>query len=229
MKPHMRYYPMFVSLTGKNCLVVGAGEVGRRKIATLAACGPAEVLVLDVADPGGEFTAVKSLHNVRFEQRPFAEADLDGRALVIASTNNEDLNWKISRLCQSLNILCNIVDQPEKCGFIVPAIVSRGDLTVAVSTGGASPALARKIRKDLGDFFGSGYGALLLLMSRLRPHVIGLNQGTEANSELFRRLVNCGLLDMLEIKDLDAARAALLRELPPSLHPLTDELLDGLY
>jgi len=225
----MRYYPIFVNLAGKKCLVVGAGQVGRRKIATLASCGAAEVLVLDVAGPGAEFEAVRGLPGVRFERRAFTPEDLDGRLLVIASTSDEELNWTISRLCAARNILCNIVDQPEKCGFIVPAILSQGELTVAVSTGGASPALARRIRQDLGDFFGSGYGALLILMSRLRPHIIGLGQGAEANSAVFRRLVNSSLLDALEQKDLAAAKAVLLAELPPELHPLTDELLDGLY
>jgi len=225
----MRYYPIFVNLTGKKCLVVGAGQVGRRKIATLASCGADEVLVLDVADPGPEFEALRDLPGVRFERRAFAPQDLEGRILVIASTNDEELNWTISRLCSAKGVLCNIVDQPEKCGFIVPAILSQGDLTVAVSTGGASPALARRIRQDLGDFFGSGYGALLLLMSRLRPHIIGLGQGAEANSEIFRRLVNSSLLDALERKDIQAAKVVLLAELPPELHPLTDELLDELY
>ncbi|MBF0482934.1 MAG: bifunctional precorrin-2 dehydrogenase/sirohydrochlorin ferrochelatase [Desulfovibrionaceae bacterium] len=225
----MRYYPIFVNLTGKKCLVVGAGQVGRRKIATLASCGAAETLVLDVADPGPEFDAIRSLPGVRFERRAFVAQDIAGRTLVIASTNDEELNWTISRLCAAQNILCNIVDQPEKCGFIVPAILSQGDLTVAVSTGGASPALARRIRQDLGDFFGSGYGALLILMSRLRPHIIGLGHGAEANAAVFRRLVNSDLLSALENKDLAAAKAVLLAELPPELHPLAGELLDGLY
>jgi len=229
MNPRMRYYPIFVNLAGKKCLVVGAGQVGRRKIATLASCGAHEVLVLDVADPGPEFEALGGLPGVRFERRAFAPDDLEGRMLVIASTSDEELNWTISRLCAAKGVLCNIVDQPEKCGFIVPAILSQGDLTVAVSTGGASPALARRIRQDLGDFFGSGYGALLILMSRLRPHIIGLGQGTEANSAIFRRLVNSSLLEALEKKDLPAAKAVLLAELPAELHPLTDELLDGLY
>jgi len=125
----MRYYPLYADLTRKRCLVVGAGEVGRRKIGTLAACGAKEVLVLDTRAPDADLQETLALPSVTFEQRSFAEPDLDGRFLVIASTSNEELNWHISRACEERGILCNIVDQPEKCSFIVPALFTQGDLT----------------------------------------------------------------------------------------------------
>jgi len=118
----MRYYPLYVNLRGKRCLVVGAGQVGRRKIATLAACGPDEVLVLDRDPPAAVVEELAARPEVVFERRGFAPADLDGRFLVIAATDDEALNWAISRECAARGILCNIVDQPEKCSFIVPAL-----------------------------------------------------------------------------------------------------------
>lgn len=222
----MRYYPIYVNLRGKRCLVVGAGQVGRRKIATLAECGAEEILVIDLA-PAESCAGLLSHPAVVFACRPYETADLDGRFLVIASTDDEALNWRISRECAERGIPCNIVDQPEKCSFIVPALFTQGDLTVAISTGGSSPALARKIRQGLGEFLGSEYGALLILMSRLRPMVLGLGLGSPANSKLFRELVNSPLLEALE--QADAARAeTILRDiLPATLHGEAAGLVAG--
>ena len=213
----MRYYPIYVNLRGKRCLVVGAGQVGRRKIATLAECGAEEILVIDLA-PAEACAELLSHPAVAFACRPYETSDLDGRFLVIASTDDEALNWRISRECAERGIPCNIVDQPEKCSFIVPALFTQGDLTVAISTGGSSPALARKIRQGLGEFLGTEYGAMLVLMSRLRPLVLGLGQGSPANSELFRELVNSPLLDALKLADAPRAEAILRDILPAALH-----------
>ena len=223
----MRYYPMFVSLENKACLVVGAGEVGTRKIASLLACGAGSVLVLDMREPEGELSALRENPALTFERRSFEDQDLDGRFLVIASTSDEALNWRISDLCRERGILCNIVDQPEKCSFIVPALFTQGDLTVAISTGGASPALARKIRQGLGEFLGDEYGALLVLMSALRPMVLALGLPTEENSALFRKLVHSSLLDALERGDAAAAESVLREILPAALHGVAAGLIAG--
>jgi precorrin-2 dehydrogenase/sirohydrochlorin ferrochelatase len=223
----MRYYPLYVNLHGKRCLVVGAGQVGRRKIATLAACGPDEVLVLDPAPPADVAAALSAVPGVVIERREFTPADLDGRFLVIAATSDEESNWAISRECAARGILCNIVDQPEKCSFIVPALFTQGDLTVAISTGGASPALARKIRQGLGEFLGDEYGALLVLMSALRPMILALGLPTEENSAIFRKLVHSCLIDALERGDAAAAENVLREILPAALHGDAAGLIAG--
>lgn len=223
----MRYYPISVNLQGKRCLVVGAGQVGRRKIATLAASGPSEILVLDPGIDPALAEALSRLPGVVLAARSFDPADLDGRFLVIAATDDEALNWTISRECAARGILCNIVDQPEKCSFIVPALFTQGDLTVAISTGGGSPALARKIRQGLGDFLGTEYGALLVLMSRLRPRVLELGLGTEENSNIFRAIVNSSLMEALAGGDEDTAEAVLRDILPAALRDEATELIRG--
>jgi precorrin-2 dehydrogenase / sirohydrochlorin ferrochelatase len=223
----MRYYPISVNLQGKHCLVVGAGQVGRRKIATLAECGPTEILVLDPGLDPHLAEELSRLPAVVLAARLFTPADLDGRFLVIAATDDEALNWTISRECASRGILCNIVDQPEKCSFIVPALYVQGDLTVAISTGGGSPALARKIRQGLGDFLGSEYGLLVLVMSRLRPLVLGLGLGGAANSALFRQLVDSRLIEALEHGDAALAESILRDILPEALHGQAAELIAG--
>ena len=219
----MRYYPMFVSLEGRACLVVGAGQVGLRKIETLADCGAASVLVVDKNPPDealGQLLARPGLRSrLRFAQRDFEEADLDGMFLAIASTSSPAVNQRISELCRERGVLCNIVDQPEACSFIVPALVRRGDLTLAISTGGQSPALAKRIRKDLQETYGREYALFLELMGRLRPLVLGLGQETGANTEIFRNLVGSRLLEALKRGDAALARAELAAHLPSDLAP----------
>lgn len=105
--------------------MVGAGQVGRRKIASLADAGAERVLVVDVNPAGPELAELLSRPNLEHACRPFRESDLDGVFLVIASTSDETLNWRISALCAERGVLCNIVDQPEKCSFIVPAVFTR--------------------------------------------------------------------------------------------------------
>lgn len=224
----MKYYPIFVKLTGLECLVVGAGQVGRRKIASLLECEPSRVLVVDTRPPDDELREIAANPVVDYQTRPFEPRDVDDKFIVIASTDNEELNWAISNLCREKGILCNIVDQPEKCSFIVPAMYRQGDLTLAVSTGGTSPALAKKIRKDLDEYFGRHYGAFLELMSRIRPLVIGRGRPSFENSAVFRELVDSDLLEAMERDDRERIVEILLRILPKELEPRIEELLSGL-
>ena len=225
----MRYYPIFIKLEGRECLVVGAGQVGRRKIGALLECGPSRVLVVDTRPPDGDMTKLLEHPAVDYRTRAFSPGDLDGKFLVIASTDDEELNWTISNLCRERNTLCNIVDQPEKCSFIVPAIYRQGDLTLAVSTGGSSPALARRIRQGLDEYFGAHYGAFLTLMARLRPMVLELDRPTEENSTMFRQLVASPLLEAMERGDRAASEAILAQILPPELVARMPEVTDGLF
>ncbi|OGR35311.1 MAG: siroheme synthase [Desulfovibrionales bacterium GWA2_65_9] len=224
----MRYYPMFVSLAGRACLVVGAGQVGLRKIETLADCHAASVLVVDKNPPEEALSALLTRPGLSFAQRDFQDSDLDGVFLAIASTSSPAVNQRISDLCRERGVLCNIVDQPEACSFIVPATVCRGDLTLAISTGGHSPALAKRIRKDLQEAFGQEYALFLDLMGRLRPLVLSLGQDTEANTGIFRNLVGSRLLEALKRGDAALARAELAAHLPTGVHAQLDPQLDML-
>ena len=224
----MRYYPIFLKLEGKECLVVGAGQVGRRKVETMLGCGPEKVVVVDIRKPDDDFAALLDHPALDYQCREFDQSDLDGKFLVVASTSNEELNWLISNLCKERNIPCNIVDQPEKCSFIVPAMFTEGDLTMAVSTGGQSPALAKRIRKSLKDYFGKEYGRFLDLMGLLRPEVLKLDNETEVNSEMFRNLVNSELLTLIQKKDRAGAEKLMAEILPDQLKTKIPELLNGI-
>ncbi|BCS87188.1 precorrin-2 dehydrogenase/sirohydrochlorin ferrochelatase family protein [Pseudodesulfovibrio sediminis] len=224
----MRYYPIFVNLENKHCLVVGAGDVGKRKIQSLLDSGAAAVTIIDTREPDSSLDSILKQGNVTYCCREFDDADLNGQFLVIACTTSEAINEHISRVCNERGILCNIADQPEKSSFIVPASVKQGDLTLAISTGGQSPALAKCICRDLRESFGDEYARLLTLMGLIRPLMLDLALETKENTAVFRKLVNSNLLTAIKDHDLDSVVEILKESLPEPLHDNIPELLDGL-
>src|SRR5882724_5553865 len=151
----MNLFPIFVKLAGRRCLVVGAGTVGQAKIQSLLDAG-AKVRV--VASHGTSLVAEWAQSGlIKWEVREFTSSDIDGAFLVIAGTNSTGTNSVIHKESQQRNILCNSVDDPENCDFYYGAIVRRGDLQIAISTAGKSPALAQRLRQDLEAQFGAEY------------------------------------------------------------------------
>jgi len=209
-------------------MVIGAGGVGKRKIQSLIDSGADLVTVIDTYPADSDMTAILSTGNVCFECREFMDSDLDGKFLVIACTSNKKVNQRISDLCTEQNILCNIADQPEAGSFIVPASIQRGALTIAVSTSGQSPAMAKHIRRELQENFGEEYASMLALMGHIRPLLLELGMETPKNTAVFRELVNSDLLAAIKGQDLDAAQEILKESLPQPLHANIPELLNGL-
>jgi siroheme synthase-like protein len=160
------FYPLFFDLRGRKCLVVGAGEIATRKAESLLSSG-ADVKVVS---PEACEDMKKLLADSRLEwlQRPFEASDLDGCLLVIASTNDPDVNRHVFDEAEKRGMPANIVDVPELCNFIVPSVMRRGDFQVAVSTGGASPVLARESRKWLEKAFGPQWGPLVKTLAEIR-------------------------------------------------------------
>jgi precorrin-2 dehydrogenase/sirohydrochlorin ferrochelatase len=149
----MNAYPIFVNLEGRPCLVVGGGAVAFAKARGLHESGGR----LTVVSP--EFVAAfDSISPLERRVRPFEEGDPDGFFLAVAATDDPAVNRAVAEACRRRGVLCNVVDAPELCDFWVPSVLRRGDLTVAVSTGGASPALAKRVRRDLEGRFGEVYG-----------------------------------------------------------------------
>lgn len=224
----MRPYPLFMQLEGCRCLVVGVGGVGRRKLAGLLPCGLADILVLDTAGPDEELEKLLDCPCVRFEQRNFMPDDVRGCALVFAATGSRQVNNFIAQTCREQGVPCNVIDAPSTGSFIVPAHFACCDMVVALSTGGQSPALAKRIRIELQEWFGSRYGNFASLMGRIRPLVLNLRQETEVNTKIFRTLVFSDLLNALEAKDEATCHNLLKDILPPALHPHIVELLHEL-
>jgi siroheme synthase-like protein len=161
-------YPVFLDLTDRPVLVVGGGPVAARKVRALAGTGAQITMVAKDFCPEAKDAAGQAGAEVL--ERPYAPGDAARRWLVIAATDDADLNRMVSEQAAAGGVFCNVVDCPDLCTFHVPAVVRRGLLQIAVSTGGASPALARRLRKRLQECYGPPYGELLEAMLQLREH-----------------------------------------------------------
>jgi uroporphyrin-III C-methyltransferase/precorrin-2 dehydrogenase/sirohydrochlorin ferrochelatase len=165
----MQYFPVFFDINGKHCLVVGGGDVAARKVSLLFRAG-AKVTVVSP-------TLCESLQGrlasdeIKHVARRFEDADLDGCTLVVAATDDQAVNRRVSELAHARHLPVNVVDQPELCSFIVPSIIDRSPVQVAVSTGGASPVLARLLRARLETLIPAAYGHLATLMEEFREQV----------------------------------------------------------
>ena len=162
----MKFYPAFIRLSGRRAVVIGGGPVAARKAAVLASAGAAVAVISPEISP-----AIKKLADegaVAHKQRRYRKGDLKAAFIAVAATDDPAVNLRVAGEAEGLGILVNCVSPPEAGNFIVPSKVSRGDLTLAISTGGASPALARRLRQDLEGFLGSGYGALLDFLEEAR-------------------------------------------------------------
>ena len=160
------YYPLFVDLEGRHCLVVGGGPIAQRKVATLRRYGARVTVVSPTATR--RLLAAASSGKVRYLARRFRPADLRDAWLVIAATDDEQINRSVAQEGRRRRIFVNVVDRQPLCSFIAPAIATRGSLTVAVSTGGASPTVAKRIRDEVDRTIGSDYARLLTLLKGLR-------------------------------------------------------------
>lgn len=229
--PPAPLYPIFISLSGIRCLVVGLGQVGQRKLSGLLACNPASVLVLDPAGPASESApeAAELLRDprVHFERRACEAADLNGCGLVFAATGSAAENSRIAALCASAGILCNSASNPDEGCFQVPAVARSAPLAAALSTGGASPALARRWKGELERWL-EPRSRMATLMGRLRPLVLALGQDTGQNTRLFRKLAESPLQQWLEEHDHENCTRYLQAALPPALHANIAELLHDL-
>ena len=207
----MRYYPIYLDVKDRKCLVVGGGAVGTRKVETLLECG-AKVTVVSI-DASEKLKKLSNSGLIRLKERAFQTDDLESVFLVVVATDDEDLNIKVHTAAERRRVLCNIADRPEACNFILPSIVSRGDLTIAISTSGKSPAFAKKLRKQLEAQFGDEYAEFLNLMGAIRKKLLSNDHEPEAHKHLFERLIETDLVQMLKNADTDAINTLLLEVL----------------
>lgn len=191
----MRYYPVNLDIQNRRCLVVGGGSVGTRKVGTLLECGAMVTVVSPLVTE--ELLELSDSKTVKLKQRHYQTSDLTGMFLVIGATDNEESNWRIHADAERIGKLCNIADRPEVCNFILPSVVKRGDLLIAVSTSGKSPAFAKKLRKDFEKEFGEEYADFLHLMGAIRKKLLLKKHEPEVHKPLFEKLINKGLVDMI--------------------------------
>jgi precorrin-2 dehydrogenase/sirohydrochlorin ferrochelatase len=187
----VKTYPIFAVVEDKPCLVVGGGGVGERKVHDLLTAGAQVTVVSPTLTP--ELAALAERGLINYLPEDFHETQVEGMALVMAATDDPAVNAAVSAAAQARAIWVNVADAPEYCTFIVPAMVRRGDLTLAISTGGASPALAAQVRQELQEHFGPEYGPYLDLLQRVRTRLLAERRGHPDNGPLFHRLVSSPL------------------------------------
>ena len=193
----MGFYPVFVELAGRRCVVVGGGAVAEAKIEGLLAAGARVTVVSPALTPG--LAALASAGRVHHDAREYRDGDLAGAALAIAATGTQEVSAAVASEGVRRGVWVNAADDPDHCDFILPAVVRRGSLAVAVSTGGVSPALAATVRDELASHLGEEYAALADLAGDVRRelraerHTVSAREWREAlrDAEL-RRLVIAG-------------------------------------
>ena len=198
----MRPYPLIIDIEKRPVFVIGGGRVALRKVEGLLESGAKVIVVSPKLDK--DLKAFADSGHIQWIAEPFDESVLDEQpeaALVFGATDNRDVNLKIHDAAIKRKIPCNIADVPDLCTFIVPAVVSRGDLVISISTGGSSPALARRIREDLENQYGPEYAEMTSILAELRKQVLSAGRSSEQNKELFMRIVDSDLLSAIKAKD----------------------------
>lgn len=209
----MPYYPALLDLKDRLVLLVGGGRVAARKLASLLQVGARVRLVSPRLCP--EARRQVGAPGVELRERGFEQGDVEGAWLVVSATDNEDLNRAVARAAEAARVFVNVVDVPPLCSFIVPAVVRRGELTVAVSTGGASPAAARRLRQGLQKQFGPEWGDYLAILRAARSKLTALGRPAAQNRPLFYELVDSELMDKVRAGDQAGVDEVLTRVLGP--------------
>ena len=191
----MRYYPAYLDLRDRPCVVLGGGAVSERKALSLLEAGADVTIVSPTLTP--KLQELSDSGKIDHLPRIFNEQDLSGAYLVIAATDSPEENIRASDACKKRRVLVNCAAPPEAGNFIVPSMVDRGDLLIAVSTSGASPALSRKIRKELEERYGPAYEQFLARMENVRKRVLEETPDEDTRRKIFETIVESDVLDLL--------------------------------
>jgi precorrin-2 dehydrogenase/sirohydrochlorin ferrochelatase len=197
----LKYYPVFWDIKDKKCVVVGGGEVAARKAERLLDCG-AKVLVIS-PELSPELAALKEKNLISHIAAVYTDDLIDGAALIIGATNDDKTNAAISLDANSKSIPVNIVDDPQKCDFILPSLVQRGDLAITIGTGGKSPALARHLREELEAKYGEEYEIFLNILGSLRVKMV---KKEGLGKDWFESLLAAGILDAIKEKNVERVK-----------------------
>src|SRR3954471_13587344 len=202
------FYIACLKLTGRRCVVVGGGEIGLEKVEGLLACDGRVVLVAPEAEP--ELQALADECSIEWLRRSYREGDLEATFIAIAATNDTDVNIRVYEDAERRAMLVNVVDVPPLCNFILPAIVRTGPLAIAISTAGASPALAKRMKAQIADTYGEPYARLAVLLNEVRGWAKGTLPTYQDRKAFFEGIVN-GEPDPIEL--LSEGHEAAVREL----------------
>lgn len=224
-----RHYPAFISLAGQQCLVVGFGPVGRRKLAALLECGPASTLVLDQRPPASfppEYRELLQRESVRFACRPCEREDVRKSFVVCAASGDPNENLRIAAICREEKTLCNCASPAGAGNFIVPASARCGPLCAALSTGGQSPALAARWKRELEQWL-APKADFARLLGKLRPLVKAASHRQDEREAIFRSLADSGLEQAFLRGERGQCLAMLQKLLPAACHAELLNIFNG--
>ena len=210
----MKYYPIFLNLSGKRCLVIGGGEVATRKVETLLRSGAkVGIIARELSESLREKVMEGTVQHLNPE---YSAQYLQGMDLILVATNDKELNQQAAQDARKEGIWCNIADRPELCDFILPSLITRGDLLVAISTSGSSPALARKLREDLESFLVVEYDPFLNLLRKIRIRLFKEGRSPAENQKLLEALVYSPILNWIRQGNLERIETHLKEVLGPA-------------
>ncbi|MHB0998754.1 MAG: precorrin-2 dehydrogenase/sirohydrochlorin ferrochelatase family protein [Armatimonadota bacterium] len=196
-------YMISLNLKDRKCIVVGGGPVADRKVRSLLESEADVVVVAPEIVP--ELMELINDGKIRHIQQTFEAEYLDEAFLVIAATDDAEINKSVYTEAKRRGILVNVVDQPDLCTFFVPAVVRRGELTIGISTSGRSPSLARKIKREIDPLFGPEYGEFAELLGKLRAEVHAKYPCSADRCKAFARILDSDVLELLEQGERDKA------------------------
>jgi siroheme synthase-like protein len=205
----MGYYPVFLEMKGRPCVVVGGGTVAERKVEGLLAAG-ARVTVIS-PELTAALATLKEEGRLQHIARTYREGDLKGYEVAAAATDDGAVNAEVAAEGRRRRVWVNAVDDAPNCDFILPSVIRRGDIVIAVSTGGASPALARRLRQELEAFLDEDYAPLAELLQEVRQEL--RSQGIVVDSEVWQRAIDGRLRALLAQRRSARAKAYLLASL----------------
>jgi precorrin-2 dehydrogenase/sirohydrochlorin ferrochelatase len=202
-------YPVYIDLSDKKCLLVGGGKVAERKIDQLLEYQCIIKVVSLQAEENIRKWADEGL--IVLEQREFMEEDLEGIFMVFVATDNNMVNDQVSKLCRERGIMVNAVDDPPNCDFYVPSILKRSSLVLAISTGGKSPAFARRLRRELEEIITPEYGEFVDMIGEQRDLVKDRIEDIETRKKIFEELIYSDILELLQAGEKDKAKEKVAR------------------
>lgn len=222
-------YPVNLSLAGRKCLVVGFGQVGRRKVKGLLPAAPAKILILDLKPLSGSeniFLDFPRQTEIIYEQRACEINDIKNHFLVFAATSDPAENSRIAAICAREKTLCDSATNPDQGSFSIPAVARNHNLCVAISTGGASPLMSARMRQELEKWLEPKAG-LAWILGELRPLAQAYLATPAARGEFFRLLVSSPVPKWLEADDLDSCRRWLEAHFPVRAHADLEQIITG--
>jgi precorrin-2 dehydrogenase/sirohydrochlorin ferrochelatase len=213
----MKFYPAYLDLRGRSCLIIGGGTVAERKALTLLEAG-ANVTIISpsLSSKLNEFCASGKITH---RQKKFDEKDLSREFLVIAASSSPDVNIRVARACKERQVLVNVVVPPEESSFIVPSVVDRGDLLIAVATSGISPGLSKKIRKQLETLYGPEYKLFLDKLAAIRKRVLTKIEDEKHRQRIFQSIIDSDVIELFRQGKTSEAEARMdeLAALSPNI------------